>query len=97
MQVATTLQFRDAVRYIARANGFRIYDSYTNSRSRQKNPSRRTVGFAMPSASDAIVTAVERLLNAQGLTAKTRVTQDGPQNGGCYQHGPYIRGTCVAA
>jgi hypothetical protein len=95
MQVATTLQFRAAVRYIARANGFSIYDSYTNSN--RNSGDRRTVGFAMPSASATVVTAVERLLQAQGLTANTRVTQDGPQNSGCYQHGPYIRGTCVTA
>jgi hypothetical protein len=97
MQVATTLQFRSAVRTIALANGFRIVDTYTNSRRGQTDPDRRTVGFFMPSACQSVVTAVERLLNAQGLTAKTRVTHNGPQNGGCLVHGPYIRGTCVAA
>jgi hypothetical protein len=97
MQVASTLQFRSAVRTIARANGFRIVDSYTNSRRSQMDLDRRTVGFAMPSASATVVAAVERLLNAQGLTANTRVTANGPQNGGCLVHGPYIRGTCVTA
>ena len=95
MQVATTLQFRAAVRRIALANNFRIYDSYTNG-YKNLTPTR-TVGFAMPSASATVVAAVERLLNAQGLTANTRVTSDGPQNGGCIVHGPYIRGTCVLA
>jgi hypothetical protein len=88
MQVATTLQFRSAVRYIAQANGFSIHDS----------GDRRTVGFAMPSASDAVATAVERLLNAQGLTAKTRFMDSGRRNPGCmYTGGCYIRGTCVTA
>lgn len=94
MQVATTIQFRKAVRKVAKKQGFTIYDSYTNgSKIRPRTNNRRTVGFSIPNATAALAAKIEKKLNKKGLTATTRYSNSEGYGGG---HS-YIRGTCVLA
>lgn len=100
MEVATTHQFRKAVRKIAAKKGLTIYDSYTNGAPRRGYKESRTVGFSMEGATPELAAKIEKKLNKKGLTAKTRHTNSGHMSvsgvvmyGGCN----YIRGTCVIA
>ncbi len=92
MQVATTIQFRKAVRKVAKKQGLTIYDSYTNGAPMFGSAPGRTVGFSMPNATPSLAAKIEKKLNKKGLTAKTRCTG----NRIIGNHG-YIRGTCVLA
>jgi hypothetical protein len=97
MQLATTLQFRKAVRkYIAKKD-LRSYGSYTNPSS----AGHRTVGFMISGATPKMAEKIEKKLNKKGLTAKTRCTGEGYPKlpSGCYYGGShtYIRGTCIFA
>jgi hypothetical protein len=97
MQLATTLQFRKAVRkYIAKKD-LRSYGSYTNPGT----PGHRTVGFMISGATPKMAEKIEKKLNKKGLTAKVRCTGEGYNKSpsgfagsGSYT---YIRGTCVFA
>jgi hypothetical protein len=90
MKQATTLQFRSAVRQVARDVGIDIYASWTN----QSTPGTRTVGFAVSVATFGFAVAVEKILGAQGLTANTHATR-GRRNVGYRTTGGYIRGKCA--
>ena len=101
MQVATTLQFRKAVRKYAAKKGIKIYDSYTNGGMRKDGKPARTVGFMISSATPTMAEKIEKKLNKKGLTAKTRCTGEGycKSPSGVFYRGShtYIRGTCVLA
>ncbi len=97
MQTATTLQFRKAVRKVAKKQGLDIYDSYTNGSSVS---GRRTVGFSITGATDALARKIEKKLNKKGLSALTRHTNSGRHApSGCFSFNghDYIRGTCILA
>jgi S-formylglutathione hydrolase FrmB len=97
MQVATTLQFRKAVRKYAEKKGLSIGESWTNKTTVSGDcGDRRTVGFYIPSATEKTAAKIEKKLNKKGLTAQTRYT-DSYNNSMCYGGGTYIRGTCVLA
>ena len=98
MQTATTLEFRKAVRKVAKKQGLNIYDSYTNG-ARRGYSDARTVGFSITGATDALARKIEKKLNKKGLTAKTRHTNSGRHQPSGYAYGgcDYIRGTCVLA
>lgn len=87
MQLATTLQFRQAVRTALVTLGVEIPEhSWTEGAGRGSDI--RYVGYpfwGMPSGDKlTIAVATERLLAAKGLTAKTRISKRG-----------YLRGTGV--
>ncbi len=86
-QIATTLQFRKAVRKHLEKKGIGYNDSYTN----MGVAGMRTVGFQIPTATPKLARKIEKKLNKQGLTAKTRHTSDWYRNSPCQ----YIRGTCT--
>jgi len=86
MQLATTLQFRKAVRKYAEKNDLYVGGSWTNP----SELGRRTVGMWMSGATATIAAKIEKKLNKKGLTAKTRCTSN--LNYGNYA---YIRGTCA--
>jgi len=90
MEMATTLQFRKAVREVAAKRGLVVFDSYTN---RSTIRGRRTVGFSMQGATPELAAEIEKKLNKKGLTAKTRQTDSESRD----THGGrcYIRGTCT--
>ena len=97
MQVATTKQFRKAVRKYAAKKGMSVGESWTNktTASGDRND-HRTVGLYIPSANEKTAAKIEKKLNKKGLTAQTRFT-DSYENSMCYGGGTYIRGTCVLA
>ena len=100
MELASTLQFRKAVRKVAKKMDLAIYDSYTNGSARNDGKPGRTVGFMMPAASASLARKIEKKLNKKGLTAATRCTGGAThQPSGCFYGGShnYIRGTCVLA
>ena len=101
MKTATTLQFRKAVRKYAKKKGISLGSSWTNKTTADGEfDGHRTVGFYAPSATNAVAAKIEKKLNKKGLTADTRVTEDGNRSpSGCYYglNGTYIRGTCVLA
>ena len=88
MKAATTLQFRNAVRTIACANAVDV--SGTTWTEKRPGTVTRYVGFPMWGTAWALreqmAVAVERLLCAQGVTAKARISKGG-----------YLRGVCIAA
>ena len=93
MKLATTLQFRKAVRKVAAKMDKDLGDSWTNGST---VPGRRTVGFVCYGASSEMVRKIEKKLNKKGLTAQTRVIDSSSH--GYYNSGAlYIRGTCVLA
>jgi hypothetical protein len=89
MQVATTIQFRNAVRTIATARAVSM-PAHSWTEGAGKGSDVRYVGYpvyGMPRMDKVFfATAVERLLQAQGVTAKTRISKGG-----------YLRGTGVIA
>lgn len=100
MKRPTTLQFRQAVRQVAKLNNFTIYDSYTNGGiggGLNKNKAERTVGFHMQGANSATALAVENELAKFGLSAKTRATHNVARfpNSVRTNFGLYIRGSCL--
>ena len=101
MKTATTLQFRKAVRKYAKKKGLPLGSSWTNKTTADGEfDGHRTVGFYAPSAGPSAAAGIEKKLNKKGLTADTRVTEDGNHSpSGCYYglNGTYIRGTCVLA
>ena len=94
MKTATTLEFRQVVRKVAKKQGLRIYDSYTNGSGLSLHS--RTVGFMIPTATDALARKIEKKLNKKGLTAATRHTDSG-RHGFSFGGHQYIRGTCTLA
>ena len=89
MQLATTLQFRKAVRKYAKKKGLTVSASWTNpGKSGQRN-----VGICVAGATDATAAKIEKKLNKKGLTAKTRCTNSSPFGMGRNMYS-YIRGTC---
>lgn len=94
MQVATTKQFRKAVRKYAKKKGMSVGCSWTNQTTVGGN--HRTVGLYIPSATASTARKIEKKLNKKGLTAQTRYT-DSYENSMRYGGGTYIRGTCVLA
>ena len=97
MQVATTLQFRKAVRKYAEKKNLTIGGSWTNKTTADgKYDGHRTVGLYIPGATEKTAAKIEKKLNKKGLTAQTRFT-DSYENSMCYGGGTYIRGTCVLA
>ena len=100
MQVATTLQFRKAVRKYAEKKNLTIGESWTNKTTADgKYDGHRTVGFWMPAATPGAAQKIEKKLNKKGLTAQTRCTDSAySMPSGNYRGlGSYIRGTCVLA
>jgi len=100
MQIATTLEFRKAVRKVAKKMDLPIYDSYTNGAPFIGNKPGRNVGFSISGATPAMARKIEKKLNKKGLTAKTRHTNSGRQApSGIFTYGGhnYIRGTCILA
>ena len=97
MQVATTKQFRKAVRKYAKKKGMSVGCSWTNKTTADGEfDGHRTVGLYIPSATASTARKIEKKLNKKGLTAQTRFT-DSYENSMCYGGGTYIRGTCVLA
>jgi hypothetical protein len=82
----TTLQFRAAVKQANYNKLVHHIDSWTNSRGVQQWTTT-SVCFRYATAADAaiVVDEVEAILNAQSLTADTRLGKRGNQ---------YVRGTC---
>ena len=99
MQIATTLQFRKAVRKYLSKKALTCYGSYTNGSSRKDSDPARTVGFWVPQATPEMACKIEKKLNKKGLTAQTRCTGEGygrtPSGCGYGGSHTYIRGTCV--
>ena len=95
MQVASTTQFRKAVRTVAHNMGVRIGTKSYTERNRALEDSKRWVGMELygvwdnPQRAQLVCQHTEYMLNSQGLTAKSRIT--GSTN---YT---YIRGTCEIA
>ena len=88
MQLATTQQFRNAVRKAAKDLSADVSGSWTNSK--RSNPGiRRWVGLQVfNGASAQVAKRTEELLSAQGLTAKTRLGRRSTW---------MVRGTCTIA
>jgi hypothetical protein len=101
MNVATTLQFRNAVRKVCKEQNFMLGNSWTNGAPGHfQSPKRhdygdRTVGFYCNAACDSLAAEIEQELGKHGLTAETRAT-DCTDDLSC-TGGRYIRGTCVLA
>jgi hypothetical protein len=91
MQLATTIQFRKAVRKYAKKKGLIVAGSWTNP----GKYAQRNVGICVAGATDATAAKIEKKLNKKGLTAKTRCTQGGNSPSGMVRDAyAYIRGTC---
>ncbi len=92
MQVASTAQFRKAVRTVAHNMGVRLGTHSYTERNRESFSATRWVGLQLygvwdnPQRAQLVCQHTEYMLNSQGLTAKSRIT--GSTN---YT---YIRGTC---
>lgn len=88
MLLATTQQFRDAVRKSAKKLGINLGNSWTNKSTIR---GRRTVGFRISYTvpGKALLKKVEKRLGKKGLTADTRITYSDSWGS------RYIRGTCV--
>ena len=86
MKTATTTQFRQAVRNASRKhNGHLSGTTWTDAPVLWLTATaKRYVAFQEFKDAVSVAKTAEQLLNKQGLTAKTRVTQD-----------LYVRGTCV--
>ena len=99
MNLATTVQFRKAVAATALILGIPLarqsvprnqvdyeFVTWTN----YSNRTRRTVGYPFEDGVDGknrldLVAMIEKVLNVQGVTAKTRISKLG-----------YLRGSCMA-
>jgi hypothetical protein len=100
MKIATTLQFRKAVRKYAEKKGLLIGESWTNKTTADGEfDGHRTVGFWIGHATEKVAAKIEKKLNKKGLTAKTRFTDADSRmpSGSSFRSwsGTYIRGTCV--
>lgn len=105
MTLATTQQFRNAVRKVCSKYGVTLGSSWTNGspaarypsldRALRGSPGVRTVGFALYFCGNAtkpskLVKKVEARLMKEGFgTADTRFTTSDE-----YRAGSYLRGTC---
>jgi hypothetical protein len=97
---ASTLEFREAVRKVAREQGLSIYDSYTNRISGSSDALHRTVGFDIGGATPETAALSELELSNKNLAAWTRCCDSSSTRHSWSsrdQWRTYIRGTCVLA
>ena len=90
MKIATTIEFRDAVRRAAGAVGIHYNPcSWTEAPGGVIPMKKRYVGFRFDyGTSKAVAEIAEEILNLSGLTAHTRLGRE---------RALYVRGTCVKA
>ena len=86
MRMATTKQFRNAVREAASASSSTLSGSWTDSLNHNLSNPTRYVGFVAYGKAKVVATLAEALLNLQGLTANTRTGRTSKY---------MVRGTCV--
>lgn len=93
MKVATTHQFRNAVRLVTESLNGIVQQSYTDAPNYEFSKPKRYVGFSVTGVDSKIVAErSEALLNSLGLTANARSNPKYPE-----RYSNYVRGTCILA